>query len=208
MRRGEYIKSKLVFTNDGRLMEGDLCVMMDWETPIMEKSAQLICKNGGKVLNIGFGLGIVDSFIQNEKIVEHHIIECHPDILNKMRLDGWYQKENVVIIEGFWQDVIHNLSGYDGVYFDTWKESDFNFFLKECHKIINKDGLMSFFSTASPILKDTHYLTPDVYTMMSEHFYISSEILNFEFDDKNINGIESYWDKSNTEYLVTIFIRK
>ncbi len=39
-------------------------VMMGWEKPLMIKHAELICAKGGDVLNVGFGLGLVDTAIQ------------------------------------------------------------------------------------------------------------------------------------------------
>ena len=46
--------------------------MMDWERPLMERHAALICgpgpAGGGDVLNVGFGLGIIDSAIQQHKV--------------------------------------------------------------------------------------------------------------------------------------------
>jgi hypothetical protein len=39
--------------------------MMGWEQPLMVKHAALICGDGGKdVMNVGFGLGLVDDAIQ------------------------------------------------------------------------------------------------------------------------------------------------
>lgn len=40
-------------------------VMMGWEAPLMKKHAAVICgQGGGHYLNVGFGLGIVDTEIQ------------------------------------------------------------------------------------------------------------------------------------------------
>ncbi len=39
-------------------------VMMGWEGPLMVKHADIICANGGDVLNVGFGLGLIDDEIQ------------------------------------------------------------------------------------------------------------------------------------------------
>ena len=33
-------------------------VMMSWEVPIMERSAEFICQNKGDILELGFGMGI------------------------------------------------------------------------------------------------------------------------------------------------------
>lgn len=39
--------------------------MMGWETPLMEQHARVICgQGGGHYLNVGFGLGIIDTYIQ------------------------------------------------------------------------------------------------------------------------------------------------
>lgn len=35
-------------------------VMMAWEGPLMEAHAHAICSRGGDILNVGFGLGLVD----------------------------------------------------------------------------------------------------------------------------------------------------
>lgn len=42
--------------------------MMGWETPLMERHAAIICAAGGDVLNVGFGMGIIDGFIQQHKV--------------------------------------------------------------------------------------------------------------------------------------------
>ena len=45
---------------------------------------QAICSGGGDVLNIGFGLGLVDSAIQSHNPRSHTIVEAHPDVLRKV----------------------------------------------------------------------------------------------------------------------------
>lgn len=42
--------------------------MMGWETPLMERHAEVICSGGGDVLNVGFGMGIIDGFIQQHQV--------------------------------------------------------------------------------------------------------------------------------------------
>ena len=81
----QYEDRNLTYTDDGRLLdENGFAIMMDWEDPIMEKSAEIICQNGGRVLNVGFGMGIIDSYIEEYDIEEHWIIEAHPDVYKKM----------------------------------------------------------------------------------------------------------------------------
>jgi type IV protein arginine methyltransferase len=52
----------------------EIGVMMGWEKDIMRETVQMLCldhpkASGLKVLNIGFGLGIVSPFFQKEKYI-------------------------------------------------------------------------------------------------------------------------------------------
>jgi hypothetical protein len=72
-----FLSSKLTFTKDARGQnicllnagEDEIGVMMGWEQGIMEETVHALCQNhaqsarGLKVLNIGFGLGIVSYFL-------------------------------------------------------------------------------------------------------------------------------------------------
>jgi len=100
-------------------------------------------------LNIGFGLGIIDELIQKyDSVKSHTIIEAHPDVYEYMKKQGWDKKKNVKIIFGKWQKVLNQLSGYDGIFFDTYGEyyEDMKAFHKVLPKILKKDGIYSFFN--------------------------------------------------------------
>ena len=92
---------------------------MDWEAPIMDRMAAEVCHNGGDVLEVGFGMGISAGCIQKRRPASHTIVECHPQILQ--RLHAWAaDKPNVSIVEGMWQDVLHTLGEFDGITWDTF----------------------------------------------------------------------------------------
>jgi protein arginine N-methyltransferase 2 len=99
----EYLSSSIKYTDDGDIIDessGD-AVMMTWETPLMERHAKDICWKGpgeGVVLNIGFGMGIIDRFIQRENPKQHVIIEAHPDVYKQMIRLGWDKKPNVKVV--------------------------------------------------------------------------------------------------------------
>ena len=96
----------------------DFEVMMNWEAPIMEKSAKYICQSKGDILEIGFGMGICSDYIQAQGVNSHTIVEIHPQIIS--RLNTWASgKSNVTIIEGDW-DSVSGLSTYDGIFLDTY----------------------------------------------------------------------------------------
>jgi protein arginine N-methyltransferase 2 len=84
---------------------------------------------GLNVLNIGFGLGIIDGFFQSTSTPPalHIIIEPHSDVLAHMRATGWFDKPNVKVLEGKWQDFVEHpdllsVGGFDIVYTDTFSE--------------------------------------------------------------------------------------
>lgn len=97
-------------------------IMMDWEHPIMQKVADILCEKGNTILNIGFGMGIVDSYIQGYSPKKHVIIENNPVVNQKISDDGWYSKEGVEIVFDKWQNVITTVGKFDSVYLDTWND--------------------------------------------------------------------------------------
>jgi protein arginine N-methyltransferase 2 len=122
-----YLASNLTFDRD-RLLDADANgVMMEWETTLMRRSAELLLPTPGlRVLNVGHGMAIIDSIFQEKQPRSHHIIEAHPDVLKRMKDQGWYEKPGVVIHEGRWQDVVPGLvekgEMFDAIYFDTFAE--------------------------------------------------------------------------------------
>lgn len=109
------------FYKDDKLVDHNgKSVMMGWERPIMKKVAEIICSNGGDILNIGFGMGIVDSYISEYNISSHAIIEKHPDVYNYLKQNGWNSKENTKVFFDSWQNVLDVVGTFDGIYLDTW----------------------------------------------------------------------------------------
>ena len=76
---------KYFYKDDNLYDEDGKSVMMGWERPVMKKVSDLICFNKGDILNIGFGMGIVDTYIQEHNPSSHTIIERHPDVIDKMK---------------------------------------------------------------------------------------------------------------------------
>lgn len=155
-----YLASDLTYT-DHALVTTDQNdgVMMDWETPIMKRSAEVLTtdsaedESGPVVLNVGFGMGIIDGFIQDLKPKAHYICEAHPDVLAKMKADGWYEKPGVHVLEGRWQDSLAKLLSegkvyFDGMYYDTFSEhySDLVDFFDSVVGLLKPSGTFSFFN--------------------------------------------------------------
>ena len=112
---------KIVTDDDYHNME----VMMSWEAPIMEKSAEYICESKGDILEIGFGMGICADYIQAQGVNSHTIVEIHPQIVE--RLLTWAEdKDNVTTVVGDWSNV--ELGAYDGIFLDTFGDENLSKF--------------------------------------------------------------------------------
>ena len=116
----------LTFSDTKIVDDSDMEVMMSWEAPIMEKSAEYVCQSRGDILEIGFGMGICADYIQAQNVNSHTIVEIHPQIIE--RLNTWASgKSNVTVVEGDWNSV-NGLSTYDGIFLDTFGDENWNNF--------------------------------------------------------------------------------
>ncbi|TWU74477.1 Arginine N-methyltransferase 2 [Metarhizium rileyi] len=164
----EFLSSSLTY-DSSKLLDADLNgVMMSWETDIMSRSVSALlpdpeARTGKRILNIGFGMGIIDGMFAQTKPSRHHIIEAHPSVLQHLsRPDAKFGKswENSGAQEGAykvwagkWQEVVPRLleqgEVYDAIYFDTFGE-DYSqlrmFFLEYIPGLMDQQGRFSFFN--------------------------------------------------------------
>eukprot|EP00939_MAST-03C_sp_MAST-3C-sp1_P001982 g1982.t1 len=150
----QYLERDISYLSDGDTIvdkEKD-AVMMAWEKPLMELHAEVACATKGHVLNIGFGLGLVDTAIQKRKPSAHTIIEAHPQVYRGMIKAGWDKKEGVNVVFGRWQDVISKLGPFDAIFFDTYGEyyADMRELHVQLPKLLKPGGLYSFFNGLCP----------------------------------------------------------
>ena len=151
-----YLSSTLSMSDSEILDEERNGVMMAWEKGIMAKSADAILSSPGlRVLNIGFGMGIIDALIQSHsnKPMEHHIIEAHSDVLKVIESTGWQDKSGVFIHAGRWQEVLPTMMNeglvFDAIFYDTFAESykDFKDFCSEhLLGLLDSEGKWSYFN--------------------------------------------------------------
>ncbi len=124
------------YKDDNLVDEYGLTVMMGWERPLMKKVCDTITTSGGDILNIGFGMGIIDTYIQESNPNSHTIIESHPDVIDYMKNNNWEDKATCIF--GRWQDHMDNIGMFDGIYLDTWMDQRVPFipnFLDKCLKV-------------------------------------------------------------------------
>lgn len=166
----EYLSQAVRYNvNETALLDEDNdAVMMDWEKPLMSIHASIICQRQTnqncaaseeeqplRILNVGFGMGIIDEEIQKYKPSHHAIIEAHPSVYERMKEQKWDQRATVHF--GKWQQVVPKLlkAGlkFDGIFFDTYGEhwldmEDFHMYLAQL--LEKPHGVYSFFNGLAP----------------------------------------------------------
>ncbi|KAM3460872.1 hypothetical protein NHJ6243_005548 [Beauveria neobassiana] len=166
----EYLQSNVTYDGD-KLLDDDLNgVMMAWETDIMRRSVAALLPPssssttpGKRILNIGFGMGIIDGLFAALSPAKHHIIEAHPGVLSHVASGrtsfgaAWEatspEPGAFHMFSGKWQDVVPTLMErgelYDAIYFDTFGE-DYaqlrTFFTEYVPALLDMDGRFGFFN--------------------------------------------------------------
>ena len=181
-----YINETLTFEPDkiyynDSAYGGDREVKMSWEDSLMSASAAYVCKDGGDILEIGFGMCISAGYIQSHSISSHTIIENHPQIITKAQ--EWANgKSNVTIINNSWYNVKDNLSTYDGIFYDTYGDTNMN----------------NFSSSLSSLTKIGTKVTWWNNNINESNYY---NIPNVTYQTLNVNPSTNHYFNSTTYYL-------
>jgi len=218
----DYLQSSLTYTADGSklLDSSDNGVMMAWETSIMRASVDSLLSDsttstssspttGKKVLNIGFGMGIIDTMFAATSPAKHHIIEAHPSVLKHIATNSdpscanadtsrnfgtaWEAKSPsegaYKVHAGRWQDIIPQLmeagETYDAIYFDTFGEDYAQlrmFFTEHVPYLLTESGAFGFFNGLGADRKVCY----DVYTHVAE-MHLSDAGLDVEWTEINVD---------------------
>lgn len=207
VKSDEYLRSALTYS-DGKLLDEDRNgVMMAWETDIMRRSVDALLPDrpaGKRILNIGFGMGIIDSMFADTKPAKHHIVEAHPDVLEHLsgpgskfgsQWEGSGPEEGAFrVLGGRWQDVLQGLleegEVYDAIYFDTFGE-DYSqlklFFTEFVPGLLDSEGRFGFFNG----LGADRRICYDVYTRVSElHLSDAGLDVDWEIIPVDMKGLE------------------
>ncbi|KAH8891910.1 arginine N-methyltransferase 2 [Thozetella sp. PMI_491] len=180
----DYLRSSVTYT-EGKLVDDDgNGVMMAWETDIMRKSVDALIPDkapGKRILNVGFGMGIIDGMFAEMKPSRHHIIEAHPEVLKYISTPeskfgaSWEASGGepgaFKVHHGKWQDICPKLieegQVFDAIYFDTFGE-DYSqmrmFFTEYVPGLLDPHGIFGFFNG----LGADRPICYDVYTKVVE----------------------------------------
>lgn len=164
--REDWLSSPAELTEDSLLIKG-FQVMQRWEDGYMAELASATTRNGGRILEVGFGMGISAGYIQKaDEVQSHVIVECHPDVVQfacrKFRRQ--IASGRVVFINGFWEDVLpyFRINSFDGILFDSIEVDKephlFNCFpfFAEAYRLLREGGTFTYFSDEAEELSKEH----------------------------------------------------
>ena len=87
----EYLENEVIFTETELKSKYINCgcpIMGTNESELMKETSDILCSNGGSVLNVGFGLGIIDTYIRKSQSKRTSYYRAHPQICEKAKRNG------------------------------------------------------------------------------------------------------------------------
>ena len=160
--RDEWRSYPVQLTADELLIGGHQ-VMQTWERPLMRALAERVTSGGGRILEVGFGMGISAHEIIDCGCEFYEVIEPHPEIARNARQWAAEQPVPVTVHEGFWQDVVGSLEPvYDGILFDTFPLSEAEAgsnhfeFIPVAGRLLRPSGLFGLYSDESLNFRTEH----------------------------------------------------
>lgn len=166
---GPWEASRAMTTTEALTIAGQQ-VMQSWEAPLMQAMAEIVVAVGGHVLEVGFGMGISATTIQELGTPIHTIVECNDDVL--AAADAWrrgWPDRDVRLVKGRWQDVLVEREHYDAILFDTYPTSEQEFtetvlesttfaqhFFPVAARLLRPGGIFTYYTNEIDSLSRTH----------------------------------------------------
>jgi guanidinoacetate N-methyltransferase len=137
--------------------------MWNWAKPYMQELAKIATRNGGVILEIGFGLGLSADYIQKQAIEKHVIVEMNTDVFAKLKVFMQSAPKTVEPILGLWQEVIPSMpdESFDGIIFDAYPlsaddlEYHFSFF-ENAYRLLKRGGVFTYYSSEETDFSSQH----------------------------------------------------
>jgi SAM-dependent methyltransferase len=155
------------YTEDELIIAGQQ-VMQAWEAPLMSEMAEITAHGHGDVLEVGFGMGISATMIQEYGVSSHTIIELNDNVLQ--RAEEWRSKRpdaDIRLVHGSWEDTVASLGKYDAVFYDVYPVSDLEVaqlaqipfpadFFVAAKKLLRPNGVFTYYTNEIDTLSRWH----------------------------------------------------
>lgn len=130
----------------------------------MRQMAEFCAETCGRVLEIGYGLGMASHHLSEARLKEHVIIEAHPQLASEAA--AWartVKSHRVRVINGWWQTEVEYLGLFDAILFDT-SPPDFDMaqnhyldFVQRANRHLNKNGRLTYISLERNQFSNSHF---------------------------------------------------
>lgn len=159
-----WFDQKALLSDEKLVIEGHP-VMERWETPYMKAFAELVTRNGGRILECGFGLGISAHAIQSYSPEEHIIIEANNDVFKRLIDFQESAAHKVTPVLGLACETLESFNDqtFDGIFYDTYPLNadeqhthQFNF-IKKAYPLLKNGGVLTYCNlTSTGVLKNKY----------------------------------------------------
>ena len=179
-------------------------ILEDWQTPVLHAMVEDVCRDGGHVLEIGFGRGRTATLIQERGVRAHTVIESNHACIERF-YEPWrarYSDREIHLVVGDWEDVCQNLGLFDAVFFHTSARTQEEFIR---HSVASVTYAQHFFPEAAARLRPGgvfSYLTGEIDSIGREHQRLLLEHFS-EFSVRRVSGLripedtrDAWWAES------------
>ena len=173
-------------------------VMGDWEEPVMKAHAEITCRNGGHILEVGFGMGISADYIQQQDIKSHTIIELNDEIYDKA-VEWSKDKPNTKIIHGDWKTVELN-EKFDAIFYDAGEQQPHDTIALSLLPLY----ILRFCRVGTLITMFNHMWEPT--TTWHKRFFNEGQIKFYEIDGRVPDGRENGYNEEHDIYYLPEWI--
>ena len=129
---------------------GEIVMARD-EEPYMHALASALTEAGGtgRVLEIGFGLGLSARHLTALGVRQHVVIEPNHGVFNASLVHAFEVAPRTAFtpVLGFWQEVSPQLrtAAFDGILFDAFPDAADESFFREARRLLRPGGVLTFF---------------------------------------------------------------
>lgn len=128
-------------------------VMQDWEAPLMRAMAEIVTQSHGDILELGFGMAISATYIQEFGCRSYTVIEYNDGVVEHFK--KWKEQfpgRNINVIHSRWHDAVDKLEAesFDGIFFDTVPTNEEEYMREVIDNVVMAEDI---FPAASRLLR-------------------------------------------------------
>lgn len=196
----EYRKTPLKLDDLVLLTPQNHSVYMPWETRAMIEHANAVGHDGARVFNTGYGFGIFDTEIEKFNLSGHVIVECHPQVYEIAKKDGWTDRDDVDFYFNSWHEVYKDVGKFDAIFFDTFGGWGVTEFFNYVPNMLNNGGLFTWFNP-----------TDDSFLNMLDESLFEISFKEMKITNKELTELKKldqdsydYWNKNGGVYKLPV----